>query len=111
MAAHAHPDMNLRHLRYFVVLAEELHFGRAAARLRISQPPLSAQILALEAALGTRLFQRTRREVVLTAAGRTLYDEAGRLLLHAERVREVMAGASAGYSGQLYLGCVPSSLL
>ncbi len=105
------PDMNLRHLRYFVALAEELHFGRAAARLGISQPPLSEQIAALEAALGTRLFQRTRREVALTSSGRTLYEEAVKLLLHAGRVREVMAGARAGYAGQLYLGCVPSSLL
>lgn len=111
MPATATPDLNLRHLRYFVALAEELHFGRAAARLGISQPPLSEQILALEAQLGTRLFQRTRREVVLTSSGRMLYDEAMRLLLHAERVREVMAGARSGYAGQLYLGCVPSSLL
>jgi DNA-binding transcriptional LysR family regulator len=104
-------DINLRHLRYFQVLADELHFGRAAARLGISQPPLSEQIVALEAALGTRLFERSRRAVVLTASGRTLYSEAGKLLLHAERVREVMAGASSGYAGQLYLGCVPSGLI
>jgi DNA-binding transcriptional LysR family regulator len=111
MAALPHADINLRHLRYFTVLAEELHYGRAAARLGISQPPLSEQILALEAALGTRLFQRTRREVALTSSGRTLYGEATRLLLHADRVREVMAGARSGYAGQLYVGCVPSSLL
>ena len=104
-------DINLRHLRYFVVLAEELHFGRAAARLRISQPPLSEQIAALETALGTPLFQRTRRQVVLTSSGRTLLEEATKLLQHAERVREVMASARSGYAGQLYLGCVPSSLL
>lgn len=103
-------DVNLRHLRYFVALAEELHFGRAAARLGISQPPLSEQIAALEADLATRLFERTRRRVALTASGRALYAEASKLLLHAERLREVMAGAQSGFAGQFYLGCVPSSL-
>ena len=103
-------DVNLRHLRYFVAVAEELHFGRAAARLGISQPPLSEQILALEAALGTRLLQRTRRQVSLTPSGRVLYTEATKLLVHAQRVREVMAGARSGVAGQLFLGCVPSGL-
>lgn len=103
-------DLNLRHLRYFVAVAEELHFGRAAARLGISQPPLSEQVLALETALGTRLLQRTRRQVSLTPSGRVLYTEATKLLVHAQRVREVMAGARSGLVGQLFLGCVPSSL-
>lgn len=105
------PDaIDLRHLRYFVAVAEELHFGRAAARLGISQPPLSDQIQGLEETLGVRLFQRSRRHVALTSSGRLLYGEASKLLEHAERVREVMDGARTGIAGQLFLGCVPSSL-
>lgn len=110
MAKLASTSLDLRHLRYFVALAEELHFGRAAARLGISQPPLSEQILGLEALLGTRLLQRTKRSVALTSSGHVLYEEALNLLAHAERVRLVMAGASSGRLGPLFLGCAPSSL-
>ncbi|MER6976154.1 LysR family transcriptional regulator [Streptomyces carpinensis] len=74
--------MELRHLRYFAVLAEELHFGRAAERLHMAQPPLSQRIRDLERELGVRLFDRTRPRIQLT--------EAGALLL--EHVRPVLAG-------------------
>jgi len=103
--------MELRHLRYFVVLAEELHFGRAAQRLGISQPPLSQQIRALEHDLKARLFWRTNRRVELTEAGHALLIEARATLDQAERAGAVVAQAQRGQVGELRIGFAPSAPL
>ena len=85
--------MEFRHLRYFLVLAEELHFGRAAQRLSITQPPLSLNIQQLEASVGAQLFTRNSRGVQLTAAGQAFVPAARSLLqqagLAAREAREV----------------------
>jgi DNA-binding transcriptional LysR family regulator len=91
----------LRHLRYFVVVAEELNFSRAATRLHMAQPPLSVAIRQLEQELGTDLFQRTTREVSLTEAGRALLDGARRTLAEADRAVAAAKRAAAGEIGQL----------
>lgn len=101
--------MNLTRLRYFVAVAEELHFGRAAERLHMAQPPLSQQIRLLERDLGSELFARTTRRVELTSAGRTLYPEAQRLLRDADTVGRLMAEHRSGNAGVLRVGFVDSS--
>jgi DNA-binding transcriptional LysR family regulator len=94
-------------LRYFVAVAEELHFGRAAARLYISQPSLSNQIQKLERSLETPLFVRTSRRVALTVAGRTLLEDARPVLAAIERAAERARLAGAGGAGMVRLGYPP----
>ncbi len=102
--------MEFRHLRYFLVLAEELHFGRAARRLSISQPPLSLNIQQLEASVGARLFERDSRGVRLTAAGRAFRESATALLAQAESARQLAREIEAGAVGRLRIGFVGSML-
>ena len=101
--------MNLQRLRYFVAVAEELHFGRAADRLNMSQPPLSQQIRLLERELDTALFDRSTRRVSLTDAGTFLYPEAVRLLAEADRVDHLMDQRRRGQAGTLRVGFVDSA--
>lgn len=101
--------MELRHLRYFVAVAEELHFGRAAELLRISQPPLSQQIQALEAELGVRLFDRTNRRVSLTDAGRLFLEETRRTLAQVDKSVDVVRRANQGELGELQVGFTSSA--
>jgi len=101
--------MELRHLRYFAAVAETLNFGRAAARLAISQPPLSRQIQSLEHELGTPLFTRTTRGVRLTAAGRALIPEARRLLREAAALVEGARHLAEGGVGSLRIGFISTA--
>ena len=102
--------MELRQLRYFLVLAEELHFSRAAQRLSISQPPLSVAIRQLEEELGAQLFERTSKEVRLTAAGKHLRVQAQDIMEQAQRVRQDMRAIADGVQGRIRLGFVGSAI-
>ncbi|ABG04515.1 transcriptional regulator, LysR family [Rubrobacter xylanophilus DSM 9941] len=103
--------MELRQLRYFVAVAEEQSFGGAARRLRISQPPLSLQIKALERELGVRLFDRNTRRVMLTDSGRAFLERARVILEEVERAKETAKGAERGLLGKLEVGFVSSATL
>jgi DNA-binding transcriptional LysR family regulator len=102
--------MELRHLTYFVAVAEELHFRRAAERLHIAQPAVSEQVRKLEAELGVQLFERTQRSVSLTAAGAAFLEEARRVLEQAERARRAARRARAGVTDRLRLGYLADAL-
>ncbi|MDE1947496.1 MAG: LysR family transcriptional regulator, partial [Burkholderiales bacterium] len=103
--------MDLRQMRYFLALAEERHFGRAAERLHMAQPPLTRQIRALEDELGTPLFVRTPRGVDLTEAGAALLDEVPHVLALAQRARERTQRAGLGLVGRLDVGTFGSGVL
>ncbi|SAK50795.1 LysR family transcriptional regulator [Caballeronia hypogeia] len=101
--------MDLRLLRYFVTVAEEMHFGRAAARLAMTQPPLSQAIRALEEALGVALFVRTKRTVELTPVGKDLLPEVRRLLASADALRPLAQSLARGEAGVLSLAFVSTA--
>ena len=102
--------MKLHHLRYFSVLAEELHFGRAARRLAITQPPLSGAIKALEDELGASLFTRDSKHVALTPAGLALRAEVRQVLERVDRTAAVVRAVANGLRGQLEIGTTGSML-
>ena len=103
--------MELKQLRYFVAVAEELHFGNAAKRLAISQPPLSFNIARLEESLGYLLLRRSTREVALTPAGMVFYQEACRILALASQAQQLGQRAAEGELGSLRVGFVGAALL
>ncbi|MDH5856042.1 LysR family transcriptional regulator [Lampropedia aestuarii] len=104
-----HP-MELRQLRYFTILAQELHFGRAAQRLAISQPPLSVAIKQLEEELGAQLFERNSKEVRITPAGEHLLPRALQLLEQSQQLAGEVQGVAKGQFGHLRIGFVASSI-
>ena len=100
--------MELRHLRYFLAVAHELHFGLAAKRLNMSQPPLSQQIMQLEEELGVKLLHRTKRRVQLTRAGELYEKECRQILLQVDQATSMAVRADKGQIGQLTIGSVLS---
>jgi DNA-binding transcriptional LysR family regulator len=102
-------DYSLEQVRGFVAVADELHFGRAAAKLKMTQPPLSRQIQKLERAVGAQLLERDNRRVTLTAAGQVFLVEARRLLALVEAAPELARRISSGYSGLVRIGFTAAS--
>ncbi|MEN2472164.1 LysR substrate-binding domain-containing protein [Burkholderia sp. GS2Y] len=103
--------MDLRQMKYFLAVAEERSFGRAAERLHMAQPPLTRQIRAIEASLGVRLFVRGPKGVELTEAGKALLEEVPNILAMARRAEEKVQSASLGLAGRLDIGIFGSSVL
>lgn len=101
--------IELRHLQYFRTLAETLHFGRAADRLHISQPPLSRQIALLEEELGVKLFDRSRRRVELTEAGQRFYLDTATVFAALEQAKRNAQAAARGAAGELSVGFMMST--
>jgi DNA-binding transcriptional LysR family regulator len=102
--------MEIRHLRYFIAVAEELHFGRAAERLHITQPVLSQQIQVLEAELGLELFSRTKRRVQLTQAGQVLLEQTRQVLDCLEQAIQLTQRTARGEVGKLTISYTRSAL-
>lgn len=107
MTAAPHP-FTLRQLQYVVAVAEQLSFGRAAARCHVSQPSLSAQIAQVEAALGVQLFERANRKVLITQTGRDIVERARRLLVEADDLMEAGRRASDPLLGTIRVGVIPT---
>ncbi|MBD8202408.1 LysR family transcriptional regulator [Pseudomonas viridiflava] len=103
--------IDLRRLRYFLIVSDELHFGRAAARLHIAQPPLTRQISALEAELGFRLFDRSTRNVTLTSEGRHFLPYARAVLEQVDLTASITSKLAAGSAGHLAVGYASSIAL
>jgi DNA-binding transcriptional LysR family regulator len=103
-----HMAIELRHLRYFVAVAQEGHITRAAERLGMQQPPLSQQIKALEQEIGVQLFRRKARGVELTEAGRTFLADAMSVLARVDEAVEATRRTAAGKQGRLRIGLPPS---
>src|SRR5882724_12029450 len=99
--------MELRHLRYFVALADDLSVRRAARRLHVSQPPLSRQIRDLEDEIGTKLFNRSKQKLTLTPAGECFLQEARQILSQVQRAAQLATAASRGEAGKLSVGLLP----
>jgi LysR family transcriptional regulator, benzoate and cis,cis-muconate-responsive activator of ben and cat genes len=100
--------MELRHLRYFTAVAEEQNITRAAARLHVSQPPLSHQVRDLEEELGVQLFKRTAKSVELTEAGKIFLNEARAVLLRSDEAVQAVRAVAAGARGHVRVGYAPS---